>query len=302
MACGGQITPSDSGVGNEWAARVMTQRSVAMVKSNLDANNELPSPEFLMSDPSPDSRAPNLRFIGTAGWSIPRASAHHFAGHGTHLQRYARVLGGAEINSSFHRPHAAATYQKWAASTPAAFRFAVKLPRTITHDHKLRQTRSPLVQFLEQSAGLGEKRGPLLVQLPPSLIFEVRIVGRFLGLLRELYDGPVVCEPRHVSWFSRSAAALLMRHRVARVAADPPPAPGADQPGAWDGLVYFRLHGTPRKYWSRYPTEYIAAVAAALRAVHGSTEAWCVFDNTASGAAIENALELRDSALHQEHF
>src|SRR5688500_7656937 len=95
--------------------------------------------------------------VGTAGWSIPRASAHHFEGEGTHLQRYARVLPCAEINSSFHRPHSARTYAKWAASTPPAFRFAVKLPRTITHDQKLRRARGPLERFLEESAGLGRR-------------------------------------------------------------------------------------------------------------------------------------------------
>jgi uncharacterized protein YecE (DUF72 family) len=280
---------------------VVTQRSVARFKATA-----MPSKTYPVADQALDPVAhlpdPRVPFIGTAGWSIPRASAAHFAGDGTHLQRYARILGAAEINSSFHRPHAAATYQKWAESTAAAFRFAVKLPRTITHDQKLRQSRAPLGQFLEQSAGLGEKRGPLLVQLPPSLALEVRLVARFFGVLRELYDGPVVCEPRHASWFSQVAAALLVRHRVARVAADPPPAPGADQPGGWDGLIYYRLHGSPRKYWSRYPPEYIAAISAALGAVQASVETWCVFDNTASGAALENALELRASALHQDHF
>jgi uncharacterized protein YecE (DUF72 family) len=242
------------------------------------------------------------RFIGTAGWSIPRASAHHFESEGTHLQRYARLLGCAEINSSFHRPHAAATYEKWAASTPADFRFSVKLPRTITHDQKLSQARKPLEQFLAESAGLGRKRGPLLVQLPPSLAFNPRTVGRFFGLLRERYEGPVVCEPRHDTWCSEAAEALLVRHQVARVAADPPTAPGTERPGGWDGLIYFRLHGSPRKYWSRYAPECVEEFACALRAVPPSTAGWCVFDNTASGAAIENALELRVLAFHQHHL
>src|SRR5918993_2432455 len=70
--------------------------------------------------------------IGTAGWSIPRAVAHEFTASGSHLERYARVLNGAEINSSFHRPHARAVYARWAAATPDDFRFSVKLPRTIT--------------------------------------------------------------------------------------------------------------------------------------------------------------------------
>src|SRR4029079_1485820 len=132
-------------------------------------------------------------FIGTAGWSVPRASAPNFPGDGTHLQRYSRVLRAAEINSSFHRPHAAATYARWAESTPAEFRFAVKIPRTITHERELRATRPLLDRFLEESAGLGRKRGPLLLQLPPSLAFDRRVAARFLDLLRSRFAGDVVC-------------------------------------------------------------------------------------------------------------
>ena len=202
------------------------------------------------------------------------------------------MLRCAEINSSFHRPHAATTYARWAASVPAWFRFAVKIPRTITHDRELRAARPLLERFLEESAGLGRKRGPLLLQLPPSLVFDRRIVGRFLDLLRSRFDGRVVCEPRHPTWFAAAAEALLLGHEVARVAADPPPAPKADLPGAWPGLVYYRLHGAPRKYWSRYDADAIARLAGALQPAPSRVDAWCVFDNTASGAAIENAWEL----------
>jgi len=229
-------------------------------------------------------------FIGTAGWSIPRVAADRFGGDGTHLQRYARVLHGAEINSSFHRSHAPGTYAKWAASTPPEFRFAVKVPRIITHDQKLRRARAALERFLNESAALGSKRGPLLVQLPPSLAFDARVAARFFALMRQRYAGAVVCEPRHATWFSPAADALLIRHQVARVAADPPPAPGADQPGGWRGLTYFRLHGSPRKYWSRYSSAYIEALARTMAVAEG--DAWCVFDNTASGAALQNAWEL----------
>jgi uncharacterized protein YecE (DUF72 family) len=236
---------------------------------------------------------PERILIGTAGWSVPRASAHRFTDEGTHLQRYARLFGCAEINSSFHRPHAAETYAKWAASTPAHFQFAIKAPRVITHDQQLRRARLPLERFLRETAALGHKRGPLLVQLPPSLAFDVRVAARFFDLMRSAYDGVIVCEPRHATWFSRQADALLVRYMVGRVAADPPPAEGAELPGGWNGITYFRLHGAPRKYWSRYDAEKIAALAQAVRLIPSAVDAWCVFDNTASGAALENAWELQ---------
>jgi uncharacterized protein YecE (DUF72 family) len=231
-------------------------------------------------------------FVGTAGWSIPSASAVRCPPDGTHLQRYSRIFRCAEINSSFHRPHAPTTYAKWASSTPPYFRFAIKVPRTITHDQQLRRARVPLQQFLEQTAGLGRKRGPLLVQLPPSHVFDARAAGRFFELLRRDYQGAVVCEPRHWTWFSPRADALLVRFQVARVAADPPSTPGAESPGGWGGLVYYRLHGSPRKYWSSYGSDYIDALGRAIRAASRAADVWCVFDNTASGAALENAWEL----------
>jgi len=236
---------------------------------------------------------PGRLFIGTAGWSIPRGFAAQCGGAGTHLERYARRFRGAEINSSFYRPHAAATYTKWASCVPPGFQFAVKLPRIITHELALRRARAPLDRFLDESAGLQEKRGPLLVQLPGSHAFDARVVGRFLDLLRSLHDGAVVCEPRHASWLAAGAEALLARYRVARVAADPARAPGFERAGGWPGLVYYRLHGSPRTYWSRYEVAFIDALAASLRALPPSVDAWCIFDNTASGAAIENAQELQ---------
>jgi uncharacterized protein YecE (DUF72 family) len=238
--------------------------------------------------------------IGTAGWSIPRAAAIRFESGGTHLERYSRVLRCAEINSSFHRPHAAATYAKWREATPADFRFAVKVPRTMTHELKLRNVREPFATFLAQTDGLAEKRGPLLVQLPPSLPFETSVVTRFLQMVRKVYGGPMVCEARHATWFSPAVASLMDRYGVSRVAADPQPVPEAATPAGWPDLAYFRLHGSPRTYWSRYDENHIATLAAAVRSMAAATEVWCVFDNTASGAAIENAWELRERLIVEQ--
>jgi uncharacterized protein YecE (DUF72 family) len=231
--------------------------------------------------------------IGTAGWSIPRAAASRFDATGTHLERYSRRFDCAEINSSFHRPHAATTYAKWRTNTPPSFRFAVKLPRAITHDLKLQNTREPFIAFLAQTDGLADKRGPLLLQLPPSLSFDRSVVTRFLTMVRRVYDGPMVCEPRHATWFSPIVGALLEGYRISRVAADPPPVPDSTTPAGWPRVAYFRLHGSPRTYWSRYDEHAIAALAATITRSTAAEEIWCVFDNTASGAAIDNAWELR---------
>jgi uncharacterized protein YecE (DUF72 family) len=230
--------------------------------------------------------------VGTAGWSIPRPCGGRFPEVGTHLRRYGQVLRGVEINSSFYRHHATETYALWATQTPRAFSFATKLPRCITHDQRLRAARQPLKQFLASVTGLGRRLGPLVVQLPPSLSFEGRIAGGFFALLRQHHDGPVVCEPRHPSWFGAGAERLLLRYRVGRVAADPAVVPAAALPGGWPGIVYYRLHGTPRMYWSVYETERVAQWAQALRAIPRGSLAWCVFDNTAGGGATANALQM----------
>jgi uncharacterized protein YecE (DUF72 family) len=90
-----------------------------------------------------------------------------------------------------------------------------------------------LVAFLAQTDGLGDKRGPILVQLPPSLSFDAPVVNQFLALVRNVYKGPMVCEPRHATWFSLAVASLLDQYEVARVAADPPPVPEAAVPAGW---------------------------------------------------------------------
>lgn len=239
--------------------------------------------------------------IGTAGWSIPLASADAFPGDGQHLQRYARVFGCAEIDTSFHRGHRVETYARWAAMTPPGFRFAVKLPRSITHDARLRDARAPLESFLAEVAGLGERLGVLLVQLPPSLRYEAEPVREFLALLRGLHDGAVACEPRHASWFSPEAERALAEARVSRVAADPARTPSASQPGGWRGpggdgrgaVLYFRWHGSPRMYSSRYGRDWLAARARELARWPEEAAIWCVFDNTAAGQAIIDAQELQ---------
>ena len=232
--------------------------------------------------------------VGTAGWSIPRASAFRCDSAGTHLQRYARVFRCAEINSSFYRPHAVATYAKWRDSTPPDFCFAVKAPRTITHELRLQGTRDLFAAFLAGTEGLAEKRGPILVQLPPSLAFDKSVVTRFLDEVRAVYTGPMACEPRHATWFSASVSSLLKQYDVSRVAADPPPVTEATVPAGAPQLAYFRLHGSPRPYWSRYDATAIDALGRTIRSLSTAGDVWCVFDNTASGSAIENAWELRE--------
>ena len=238
--------------------------------------------------------------VGTAGWVIARTVSGAFASDGSHLQRYASTMSCVEINSSFYRPHRTTTYARWAAATPAGFRFAVKLPRTITHEARLARSRDLLDGFLEQVAGLGDRLGVLLVQLPPSLALAPRTARAFFARLRDRHDGAVVVEPRHASWFEPAADRLLVAARVTRVAADPARVPAASKPGGWLGIdgdgrgatPYYRWHGSPRMYWSPYDATWLEAHAAELRRWPSGANCWAIFDNTAGGAALPNALQL----------
>ena len=229
--------------------------------------------------------------VGTAGWAIPLNVRERFAGDGSRLERYARRFRCVEINSSFYRPHRRATYERWAASVGPGFRFAVKVPKEITHVRRLVDCGDVLDRFLDEAAGLGDKRAVLLVQLPPRLAFDAAVAEAFFAALHARTDAALVCEPRNASWFAEDADLLLRAHGVARAAADPAIVPAAAVPGGWRGMTYVRLHGSPQIYTSSYDAARLHDVATMLAAAPAA--AWCIFDNTRFGAAIENALALR---------
>ena len=231
--------------------------------------------------------------VGCAGWSLPSSERQRFPPEGSHLERYAAVFPAVEINSSFHRPHRPATYARWSASVPPSFRFSVKVPKTITHALRLQRSEGLLETFLAEARGLGEKTGCFLVQLPPSLGFESAVVEDFFAAFRSRSPVALACEPRHASWFTADADGLLARLGVARVAADPARVPAAAEPGGWTGLTYYRLHGSPKMYYSAYTEEYVEALAARIHEdAAAGRQIWCIFDNTTLGAATGNALDL----------
>ena len=166
-------------------------------------------------------------------------------------------------------------------------------PKTVTHEAKLAVSAAALDGFFEETAGLGKKLGVVLVQLPPSLGFEDYPEAEFFEALRDRWQGAMALEPRHVSWFSPDAEELMVRHRVSRVAADPARKGAvALQTGGWPGLAYYRLHGSPRMYYSEYSKEFLEEVARAVEDLPEGVETWVVFDNTAAGEAFGNAVEL----------
>jgi uncharacterized protein YecE (DUF72 family) len=207
--------------------------------------------------------------VGMAGWDIPQASSDLFPGGGRDLERYAARFSVVEVNSTFYRRPHHKTLDRWREITPPTFRFAVRLPHELTHQGVLGGDETALVGFAADMGRLGDKAGPLIMQLPASLAFNPG-AARFFGSLNQLTTGHLVCEPRHDTWFGPEADALLDGCHVARAVVGSSPHPSARRPGGWLKLIYRRLHG---------PNVGLDSFTA------GAAETWCIFDNSVAGAA-----------------
>jgi uncharacterized protein YecE (DUF72 family) len=231
--------------------------------------------------------------IGVAGWTIHKAAAPLIPAEGSHLERFSTVFNAVEINSSFYREHRISTWERWGRSVPAGFRFSAKVPKVMTHVRRLIACDPLIERFVQGPAALGERAGPLIIQLPPSLSFDAEVAVSFLDGFRRHWSGALVLEPRHPSWFCAEGEAALARFGVGRVGADPAVVADAAAPGGSDRVVYWRLHGSPRTYYSAYTDSFLEGVARAMTArLAGGSEVWCILDNTALGAAAHDARRL----------
>ncbi len=226
-------------------------------------------------------------YIGTAGWSIPKELQERFPKEGSHLERYSRIFSITEINRTFYSLPQPKTLRRWCEMTPKDFRFSVKAHKSITHIGKL-QDQKALRAFFEGIKELEAKLLVILFQLPPSLQFDPNLVRDFLMHVRGVYEGYVAMEPRHASW--RESEELLREFRVSRVAADPPRFETDALPGGYEKFVYYRLHGSPKIYYSAYDEDFLRNLAKRVKGKEGVV----IFDNTASGAGIKNALTLME--------
>jgi uncharacterized protein YecE (DUF72 family) len=225
--------------------------------------------------------------------------AADFPAGGSQLERYARRFSAVEITSSFYRHHRLATYQRWAQRVGPEFRFSVKIPKALTHHGHLVYAQSDdLDRFLLEIAGLGPKLRVLLVQLPPSLEFVASDANRFFARLGQRIDSSVamVCEPRHASWNSDAVEALFKEQGVTRAAVDPARWSADAAPGGARRLAYFRMHGSPRIYFSAYERRRLEQLARQLEdEAQQADEVWCIFDNTAHGHALGDAMTVQQA-------
>jgi uncharacterized protein YecE (DUF72 family) len=263
--------------------------------------------------------------IGISGWRY-RAWRGDFYPQGLRqrdeLAYAAARLATIEVNGSFYSLQRPTSYLSWREQTPEGFLFAVKGGRFITHLKRLRGVEAPLANFFASGVlGLGDRLGPVLWQLPESVVFDAEVLDAFLALLprtvgeavelggrhdaklppeRALLDvepgseGRRVrhtLEPRHDSFGSEEALALLRAHDVALVV--------AESAGRWPcleavttDLVHVRLHGDEELYSNRYSDAALDRWAGKVAAWSEHADVFVHFDNDAHGHAPHDALRL----------
>lgn len=230
--------------------------------------------------------------VGLAGWSNPPWQKAARKSSETHLEYYAKHFSCVEINSSFYRPHRLSTYTEWRLATPRTFKFAVKMPRSITHESGLRDTSREMTTFFAGIEALQPKLEVVLIQLPPRLEYQRRLASSFFRSVPKLPRVELVCEPRHSSWFTEAADGQMADLNVSRVASDPARVANADLPGGDTEFAYFRWHGSPHMYYSSYSRDQLDDFIAHIHNMR-RRRTWCIFDNTARYAAWDNAILFR---------
>ena len=236
--------------------------------------------------------------VGTSGWHYEHwrgpfypddLRPHRF------LAYYADRFATVEINTSFYRLPSERALATWRETAPPGFLFAVKASRFITHLKKLKDPEGSLAPFLERIARLGEKLGPILLQLPPRWHFDA---ARLAGFLAALPAGRrFALEFRDRSWINDRALELLAAHGAAFCIYEldgflSPREVTAD-------FVYIRLHGPGGPYQGKYSTQTLAGWAEAMAAwSRQGREVFCYFDNDEAGYAVQNAWELQDMLLN----
>ena len=237
-------------------------------------------------------------YVGTSGWSYAHWAKGRFYPRGLKpsdwLGHYARCFGTVEVNASFYRPPRPEMIARWRDVTPARFRFAVKLWRRVTHEKRLSDCAVELRDFLATVCELRARRGPLLVQLPPSLRRDRVQLGDFLTELKRAARRSrwrIAVEFRHAEWICDQVYELLDRFNAALCLADMPRCPTTEPNDA--GFVYVRRHGPGGRYRGPYSSRHIAQDAKRIQTwLQAGRDVYVYYNNDLEGHAVDNARQL----------
>lgn len=240
-------------------------------------------------------------YIGTSGWSYAHWANDRFYPRGLRqsdwLHFYGQYFPTVEVNMSFYRLPKADMLARWRQVTDAPFVFAIKLWRRITHEKRLKDSSSELAQVFEVMTALKTKRGPLLVQLPPSLPCDVQLLDRFLADVKRAagkFRCRVAVEFRNTSWLCEPVSSTLDKYNAALCLADLPQCPITQPNNA--RFIYVRRHGPGGRYRGCYAQEHIEADAARIREwLAQGRDVYAYFNNDIEGYAVDNARQLADA-------
>jgi uncharacterized protein YecE (DUF72 family) len=228
--------------------------------------------------------------VGTSGWQYadwrgllyPRGLPQR-----RWLETYARSFCTVEVNNAFYRLPERAVFERWREATPPEFVMAVKASRFLTHIKRLKDPEEPVARLMEHAAGLGDRLGPVLLQLPPSL---VAVPDRLDACLRAFPAGVrVAVEPRHASWWTEEVRELLTSHGAALCWADRRSRPITPlwRTADW---AYLRLHEGAAKPWPCYGRQALKTWVERLDQTWPTgADAYVYFNNDPGGAAVHNA-------------
>ncbi len=236
--------------------------------------------------------------IGTSGWQYRhwRGPFYPLSASGgrerDELAFYAARYATVEINASFYRLPAPDTFAAWAARVPEEFIFAVKASRYLTHVRQLREPEDPVRRLLDAAGRLGEKLGPVLLQLPPTLTIDAgRLRAALAAFPRRVR---VAVEFRHASWFRPETQALLEEFGAALCL--------TDRRAAWEtprwrtaGWAYLRFHGGLGEPATCYEPETLAARAEEIAQLWGQAPIYAYFNNDPYGCALRDASRFADA-------
>lgn len=228
--------------------------------------------------------------VGTSGWQYRDWRGPFYppdVPQRNWLEFYAERFATVEVNNAFYRLPERSTFENWRSRTPGDFTVAVKASRYLTHIRRLRDPAEPVARLMERAAGLGDRLGPVLLQLPPNLPADADLLD---GTLRRFPRGTrLVVEPRHASWWGAPVRAVLERRGAALCWAD---RGGRPLSPLWRtaGFGYLRLHEGRARPRPRYGA---AALESWRRRVVGEfgpdEDVYVYFNNDPGGAAIVDA-------------
>ena len=241
-------------------------------------------------------------YSGTSNIVLPIKQSEYppeFGG-ASRLTYYASLFSSLEVNSSFYRLPKPATVEKWRESVPPHFRFTFKVPKTVTHAKGLQFNAEDLERFAETVAHIGDKKGCLLIQLPPSITSDKgeELEGILESLRSDAKDWRIAVEFRHNSWYNSAVYRALQNFGACMVEQDMPKS-ATPQVTVAEDFVYLRFHGPEGDYRGSYDEAFLASRAKRIATLlKDGKEVYVYFNNTA-GNAFENLRTLNEKVEQQ---